>query len=95
MIISSITGHVDLYPDAIVVGSALPFWNRRLERKDIGAKMTIFIYVRTYILYPRTRNQKPLRIGMMGSEDDYYRQWVESIPEADKEFLRKRRQGSA
>ncbi len=57
--------------------------------------MTIFIYVRTYILYPRTRNQKPLRIGMMGSEDDYYRQWVESIPEADKEFLRKRRQGSA
>ena len=92
MIISSATGHVDLYPDAIVVGSALLFWNRRLERKDIGAKMTMFIYVRTYILYPRTRDQKPLRIGMMGSEDDYYRQWMESIPEADKEFFRKRRQ---
>jgi hypothetical protein len=95
MIISSITGHVDLYPDAIVVGSALPFWNRRLERKNIGAKMTMFIYVRTYVLYPRTRTQKPLRIGMMGSEDDYYRNWMESIPEADKEFFRKRSQGSA
>jgi hypothetical protein len=32
---------------------------------------------------------------MMGSEDDYYRQWMESIPEADKEFFRKRRQGGA
>ncbi|HUK58715.1 MAG TPA: hypothetical protein VLV50_05740 [Stellaceae bacterium] len=95
MIISSITGHVYLYPDAIVVGSALPFWNRRLERKDIGAKMTMFIYVRTYVLYPRTRNQKPLRVGVMGSEDDFYRQWMESIPEADKDFLRRRRRGDA
>ena len=92
IIISSITGHVDLYPDAIVVGSALPFGNRRLERKDIGAKMTVFIYVPSYILYPRMKNQKPLRIGTMGSEDDYFRQWMDNIPNADREFFRRRRQ---
>lgn len=91
MIISTIKGHLDLYPDAIETISGLPFWNRRLERKDIGAKMTTSIYVRTYILYPRTRKQRPLTIGMMGSEDEYYRQWMESIPEADKDFFRKRR----
>jgi hypothetical protein len=90
LIIASITGHVDLYPDAIVVGSALPFGNRRLERKEIGAKMITFIYVTIYVLYPRARDQKPLRIGMQGSEDDYFREWMDSIPNADAEFLRRR-----
>ena len=90
MVVASITGHVDLYPDAIVVGSALPFGNRRLERQDIGAKMVTFIYVTTYVLYPRAKNQKPLRIGLQGSEDDYFRQWMNSIPDADGEYLRKR-----
>jgi len=93
MVISTLTGQIDLYADAIEVRSALPFGNRRLERKDIAAKLTMFIYVPTYVLYPRRKDQKKLTVSVMGTEDDYYREWMAGIPDADREFFRSRRTG--
>jgi hypothetical protein len=90
MIVSTRTGHIDLYPDEIVVGSALPFGNRRLERKEIAAKMVIPYYGKMYVLYPVRKSQKKLTVGIMGNEDEYFRQWMDSIPDADQKFLRGR-----
>lgn len=95
MVVSTLTGRIDLYADAIEVHSVLPFGNRRLERKDIAAKLTTFIYVPTYVLYPRRKDQKKLTIGLMGTEDDYYRQWMAGIPDADREFSKSRRTGKS
>jgi hypothetical protein len=90
MIISARTGRIDLYPDAIVVSSALSFSDRRMERKDIAAKMVTFIYTKTYVLYPISKDQRKLTVGTIGNEDDYLREWMASIPDADKKFLRDR-----
>jgi hypothetical protein len=90
MAISTITTRVDLYPDAIEVRSALPFLNRRLERKDIAAKTTTYLYIKMDVLYPRNKGQKRLSLGMLGTEDDYYREWMAGIPDADQNFLRDR-----
>jgi hypothetical protein len=90
MVVASIKRHIDLYPEAIVVDSGLPFGYRRLERKDIAAKMITFVYVPIYVLYPKMKGQRALRVGTTGSKDDYFRQWMDGIPNADKDFLRKR-----
>jgi hypothetical protein len=93
MIITSLRGRVVLYPDAIEIRSGLPFWNRRLERKDIAVKVTRWAYVPIHILVPRDKAQKKLTVGMMGSEDDYYREWVAGIPDAEGGSLRSRHAG--
>ncbi len=52
--------------------------------------MVMFTPVKAYVLYPRTREQKELRVGMLSSEDEYFREWMHGIPDVDKEFLRNR-----
>ena len=89
MAIAALTGHVDLYPDAIAVGYAIG--GRRLERADIVGKQKLMIYVTTFILYPRDKKQKPLKIGLSGSEDKYFFDSMNSIPDMDQASLKRLR----
>lgn len=66
---------------------------RRLERRDIAAKMFVPGAGSGYVLYPWRREQKKLPVSSIFASDDYLRRWIAAIPNADREFLRNRRKG--
>jgi len=63
-------------------------------RSDIAAKKNVSILMlmlmRAYVLYPKERNTRKLTIWVP-KEDDYFRNWIAGIPDADRQFFRKRR----
>jgi hypothetical protein len=85
--------------DAVEIRGVIPFpwWmgrsrTGRMLRSDIGAKKRIgfFFLPPTYVLYPRARNKWTLTIWIP-KEDDYFRNWIAGIPDADRQFFRNRR----
>jgi hypothetical protein len=87
-IVATMTSKIVLYPDAIEVASA--FGRRRLECKEIRAKLKTIIYVPAFILYPNEIRAKPMMVAYPGKMDDYFFSWMADIPDADPEFLRSR-----
>jgi hypothetical protein len=83
-------------PEGVEVRCAIPFpgWNGLMLRDDIAAKANISINVLmlmpTYVLYPKEWNKKKLTIWVP-KEDDYFRNWIAGIPNADRQFIRNRR----
>jgi hypothetical protein len=87
-----IANRVFLYTDAIEVAGL--FNSRRLERREIGAKMVMAAGCLTYVLYPWSKDKKRLMVGVVFPLDAAFRDWMEGIPDADKAFFRGRRDGT-
>jgi hypothetical protein len=81
-------------PDGVEIRCAIPFprWTGWMLRSDIAAKrnVSIFWLKPAYELYPKERNQRQLTIWVP-KRDDYFRNWIAGIPDADREFFRNRR----
>jgi hypothetical protein len=87
--------------DAVEIRCAVPFppswWGRttgRMLRSDVAAKKKFgigSIFMPTYVLYPKARNEKNLVIWAR-KEDEYFRNWIAGIPDANKQFFRNRRE---
>jgi hypothetical protein len=90
--VGATTYRVVLFADAIEVRGI--FNRSRLERREIGAKMLIPFGTPFYVLYPWQKKQKRLRVGIPFHPDATFSDWMASIPNADKVFLRARRDGS-
>src|SRR6266404_3292658 len=86
--VGMITNRVVLYPDAVEV--ACLFNKRRLERREIGAKMVMMTGCLTYVLYPWSKGKKKLSVGVVFPMDATFRDWMTGIPDADKAFFRGR-----
>jgi hypothetical protein len=83
--------------DAVEIRSALPFppslWGRatgRMLRSEVAAKKSFSIFMPTYVLYPKARKTRNLMIWVP-KEDDFFRDWIAGMPDADKQFFRNRR----
>jgi hypothetical protein len=70
----------------------LPKWTGWMLRSDIAAKWnaSIFALQPTYVLFPKEPNKKQLTIWVP-RRDDYFRNWIAGIPDADRQFVRNRR----
>lgn len=90
-IASAIKSCVILDRDGIEVVSL--FRTRRMERKDIGAKMYMFAGYPRYLLIPRSKKGRWLDVGLLFQTDETFKRWLASIPDVDREYLRNRRQG--
>lgn len=91
IIVSLIKFRVILYENRIELVGAL--WTRTLLRDEIGAKLSYYGGCLTYSLIPRSKRQRRLQISMIFSPDRQFQEWIDSIPNADRTFLRNRRQG--
>lgn len=81
---------VVLSPDTVEV--AYPFSTLRLKRSDIVAKQLMpGVNPPTYAFYTRDSRQRSLKIGMQFPMDKMFRDWMESVPDADKAFFQERR----
>ena len=61
-------------------------------RSDTAAKKKLgipSIFMPTYVLYSKARDEKNPMIWVP-REDDYFRNWIAGIPDADKQFFRNR-----
>jgi hypothetical protein len=89
IMVGLIKAQVILYPDAIEVAGL--FTHRRVNRQDIAAKMVMFVGCTTYVLYPRDIKQRRLNVGVTFLMDESFRNWMSSIPDADRAFFSKSR----
>lgn len=78
----------------VEIRCAIPFrgMHARWLRSDTAAKknVSILALMPAYVLYPRDRNAKKFLIWVP-KEDDYFRNWIAGIPDADRQYFRKRR----
>jgi hypothetical protein len=74
------TNRVVLYPDAIEVGCIFPFATRRMEKSAIAAKVPMFNKIPTYVLIPIDKKKTNLTVGIVFTEDEYFRDWMRTIP---------------
>lgn len=86
IMVGIIKAQVILYPDAIEVAGL--FMHRRLNRQDIAAKMVMFVGCTTYVLYSRDRKRRRLNVGVLFPMDETFRNWMSTIPDADRAFFR-------
>ena len=89
---NTIKSRVVLYPDAIEVSNF--FRSQRFTRDEIGAKSFINVRLPTYFLYPWSKDVKKLKVEVAFPQDSIFQEWMASIPDADKAFLRGRRNGT-
>jgi hypothetical protein len=88
--IAMTTSKAIYYPDAVEIRCAIPFPRStgRMLRSDIAAKKNRSILMPTYLLYPKERSERKLFIWVP-KENDYFRNWIAGIPDADRQFFRK------
>jgi hypothetical protein len=90
-ILAAIKQHIILYADAIeTVGI---FFRRKLRREDIGAKAISPGIIPSTVLIPWRKDQRRMQIENSFNIDEVYRQWIDGIPDADRDFFRDRRRG--
>ena len=96
------TTHKAIYDsEAVEIRCAIPLprlWLRfrqtgRMLRSEIAAKRKFINFMPTYVLYPKSRNQKKLAIWVP-KEDDYFRSWIAGIPDVERRFFWNRRKPS-
>ena len=77
----------------VEIRCAIPFrgLHTRWLRSDTAAKKnaSILMLMPAYVLYPKERNARKFLIWVP-KEDDYFRNWIAAIPDADRQFFRNR-----
>jgi hypothetical protein len=63
---------------------------RRLRFQDIGAKQRRQGTLTNYLLYPRRKSQRRIRLEMAYGFDADFLRWLEAIPDADSNFFKSR-----
>jgi hypothetical protein len=63
---------------------------RRLRFQDIGAKARVQGTLTNYLLYPKRRSQKKIRLEMAYGFDAVFLDWLKAIPDAEPHFFENR-----
>jgi hypothetical protein len=80
MAIGMLTNRVVLNADEIEVGCIFPFATRRMKKSAIAAKVSIVNTIQSYVLIPTDKKEKNLPVGIVFTEDEYFRDWMSTIP---------------